>query len=139
MPEGYHLRPGDLLTVSVWKETELQSEVLIRPDGGMSFALAGDVQAAGHTVKELADILQTKVREYIPAAVVTVSVKSILGNQVFVIGKVNKPGLCALTGPMDVMQALKSCGWHDSLRFTQWHQGITPLGRSPQFHTVSLP
>ena len=110
VPEGYHLRPGDLLTVSVWKETELQSEVLIRPDGGMSFALAGDVQAAGHTVKELADILQTKVREFIPAAVVTVSVKSILGNQVFVIGKVNKPGGFVLTGPMDVMQALSLAG-----------------------------
>jgi len=110
VPDGYHLRPGDLLTVSVWKETELQSEVLIRPDGGMSFALAGDVQAAGHTVKELADILQTKVREFIPAAVVTVSVKSILGNQVFVIGKVNKPGGFVLTGPMDVMQALSLAG-----------------------------
>jgi len=34
--DGYLLRPGDLLLVSVWKEADLQSEVLIRPDGGMS-------------------------------------------------------------------------------------------------------
>src|SRR5580658_3580485 len=82
---GYLLRAGDTLTVSVWKETELQAEVLIRPDGGISFALAGDVEAAGHTVKELEDILQTKVRTFLPAAVVTVSVKNVLGNQIFVI------------------------------------------------------
>ena len=29
---AYRLQPGDVLTVSVWKETELQSEVLVRPD-----------------------------------------------------------------------------------------------------------
>jgi len=109
-PEQYHIRAGDLLTVSVWKETELQSEVLVRPDGGISFALAGDVPAAGHTVIELADLLQTKVRAYLPAAVVTVAVKNILGNQIFVIGKVNKPGNFLLIGPMDVMQALSLAG-----------------------------
>ena len=110
VPEGYLLRAGDLLTVSVWKESELQSEVLIRPDGGISFALAGDVQAAGHTVSDLAQMLQQRVREYIPDAVVTVSIKSIMGNQIFVIGKVNKPGGFVLTGPIDVMQALSMAG-----------------------------
>jgi polysaccharide export outer membrane protein len=39
-----------------------------------------------------------------------VSVKTALGNQVFVIGKVNKPGNFLLTGPMDVMQALSLAG-----------------------------
>ncbi len=109
-PEGYRLRAGDMLVVSVWKETELQSDVLIRPDGGISFALAGDMEASGRTVAELADALQQRVREYIPDAVVTVSVKTILGNQIFVIGKVNKPGGFVLNGPIDVMQALSLAG-----------------------------
>ena len=30
---SYKLQPGDVLQVVVWKETDLQSEVLIRPDG----------------------------------------------------------------------------------------------------------
>jgi polysaccharide export outer membrane protein len=47
LPAGYRLQPGDILQVVVWKETDLQSEVLIRPDGGISFPLAGDFQAAG--------------------------------------------------------------------------------------------
>ncbi|MGH8210356.1 MAG: polysaccharide biosynthesis/export family protein [Steroidobacteraceae bacterium] len=110
LPDGYLLRPGDVLVVSVWKETELQNEVLIRPDGGISFALAGDLRAAGHTVAELTQMLQKRVREYIPDAVVTVSVKTVLGNQIFVIGKVNKPGAFPLSGPIDVMQALSLAG-----------------------------
>ena len=38
---AYRLQPGDVMTVQVWKETELQAEVLVRPDGGFSFPLAG--------------------------------------------------------------------------------------------------
>jgi polysaccharide export outer membrane protein len=108
--EGYLLRAGDTLVVSVWKETELQADVLIRPDGGISFPLAGDLQAAGHTVAEVTATVQAKVRGFIPDAVVTVAVKTAMGNQVFVIGKVNKPGNFLLSGPLDVMQALSLAG-----------------------------
>jgi polysaccharide biosynthesis/export protein len=108
--EGYLLRPGDILVVSVWKETDMQGEVLIRPDGGISFALAGEMQAAGHTVAEVTKLLEARVRKYVPDAVVTVSVKAINGNRVYVIGKVNRPGDFPLNGPMDVMQALSLAG-----------------------------
>lgn len=108
--QGYKLRPGDLLTVSVWKETDLQGDVLIRPDGGISFALAGEVPAAGHTVAELTSMLETRIRKYIPDAVVTVVVKAPVGNRIYVVGKVNKPGDFPLIGPIDVMQALSLAG-----------------------------
>jgi polysaccharide export outer membrane protein len=110
LPPGYQLRPGDTLLVSVWKETDLQSEVLIRPDGGMSFALAGELQAAGHTVAELTSMLETRIRKFIPDAVVTVSVKAAAGNRIYVVGKVTRPGDFPLVGPMTVMQALSLAG-----------------------------
>lgn len=109
-PPGYLLQPGDVLQVVVWKETDLQSEVLIRPDGGISFALAGDLQAAGHTTDEVRAALESRVRKLIPDAVVTVQVKAANGNRVFVIGKVNHPGDFALNRPIDVMQALSLAG-----------------------------
>jgi polysaccharide export outer membrane protein len=108
--DGYLLRPGDLLLISVWKETDLQSEVLIRPDGGISFALAGELAAAGHTVGELTNLLETRIRKFIPDAVITVTVKAAGGNRIFVIGKVTRPGDFPLTGPTDVMQALTLAG-----------------------------
>jgi polysaccharide export outer membrane protein len=107
---SYKLQPGDVLQVVVWKETDLQSEVLIRPDGGISFPLAGDLTAAGLTTDELRIALQTRVRKLIPDAVVTVSVKAPNGNRVFVIGKVNRPGDFPLLRPTDVMQALSLAG-----------------------------
>ena len=107
---GYKLHPGDVLIVNVWKETDLQGDVLIRPDGGMSFALAGELQAAGRTVSELTALLETRVRKFVPDAVVTVAVKAVAGNRVYVIGKVNHPGDFPLSGPIDVMQALSLAG-----------------------------
>jgi polysaccharide export outer membrane protein len=110
IPDGYRLQPGDLLQVVVWKETDLQSEVLIRPDGGISFALAGDIQAAGLTTDQLRAELETRVRKLVPGGVVTVSVKAPNGNRIFVIGKVARPGDFPLLRPVDVMQAISMAG-----------------------------
>ncbi|HEY0803286.1 MAG TPA: polysaccharide biosynthesis/export family protein [Steroidobacteraceae bacterium] len=122
--DGYKLQPGDLLQVVVWKETDLQSEVLIRPDGGISFALAGDMQAAGRTTDELRAELESRVRKLVPGAVVTVSVKAANGNRVFVIGKVNRPGDFALNRPIDVMQAISLAG------------GVTPFASADRIRVL---
>jgi polysaccharide export outer membrane protein len=108
--DHYALRPGDVVQISVWKETDLQADVLIRPDGGISFPLAGSLQAAGHTVAELTAELETRIRKFIPDAVVTVTVKNAAGNRIYVLGKVNRPGDFPLIGPIDVMQALTLAG-----------------------------
>jgi polysaccharide export outer membrane protein len=107
---GYQLQPGDILQVTVWKETELTGEVLIRPDGGMSFPLAGELHAAGHTIAELTALLEKRIRKYEPDAAVTISIKAASGNRVYVIGKVNHPGDFPLNRPTDVMQALSLAG-----------------------------
>ena len=107
---SYLVQPGDTLSVTVWREQDLQGEVLVRPDGGMSFPLAGEVEAAGHTVEDIRKTLQTRLKKYIPDPVVTVVVKKAEGSRIFVVGKVNKPGDFALFRPIDVMQALSLAG-----------------------------
>jgi polysaccharide biosynthesis/export protein len=108
--DSYRVQPGDVLTISVWKERDLQGEILVRPDGGVSFPLAGDVSADGKTTQELTDALAAKLKRYIPDPVVTVSVKQIGGNRVYVLGKVNRPGEYMFSKPVDVMQALALAG-----------------------------
>ncbi len=108
--DAYRVQPGDVLTISVWKEHDLQGEILVRPDGGLSFPLAGDVDADGKTTQELTDTLVEKLKKYIPDPVVTVAVKQIGGNHVYVLGKVNRPGEFTFTKPVDVMQALALAG-----------------------------
>src|ERR1700756_2996348 len=107
---SYRVQPGDVMTVSVWKETELQSEVLVRPDGGFSFPLAGDVDAVGKTVEEIRSLLVDRLKRFIPSPVVTVAVKQIGGNRIYVVGRVNRAGDFPLSSPIDVMQAIALAG-----------------------------
>lgn len=103
---GYTVKPGDTLLVSVWKEPDLQGDVLVTPDGAFAFPLVGQVDARGKTVTELQKILTERLSKYISDPVVTVAVKDIRGNKVYVIGQVNKPGEFIVNPRVDVVQAL---------------------------------
>jgi polysaccharide export outer membrane protein len=107
---NYQLQPGDVVNVSVWKEPDLTSELLVRPDGAITLPLAGQIDAAGHTVEEVRSSIDSRLRKYIPDPAVTVTLKQALGNQIFVLGKVNRPGNYAIPRPVDVVQALSLAG-----------------------------
>ena len=113
-PDDYRIGPEDVLEISVWKEEELQREVLVRPDGGVSFPLAGDVQVEGRTPLEVEKEITKRVQQYIPEAVVTVSVKTVSGYTIFVNGKVKQPGKFVVGRYMDVMQAITLAGGLDT-------------------------
>jgi polysaccharide export outer membrane protein len=105
----YRIGSGDVLDISVWKEEGLMKDVLVRPDGGISFPLIGDLHAAGKTVDEVTDEIIQKLSNYLSDPVVTVAFKQI-NHKVFVLGKVNKPGEYLALGKVDVMQALAMAG-----------------------------
>ena len=52
----YTVKPGDILSIAVWKEPDLTSPatgVLVGPDGTFFFPLVGQVDARGKGVLEL--------------------------------------------------------------------------------------
>jgi polysaccharide export outer membrane protein len=109
-PAGYRVEPEDVLGITVWKEEGLQKEVLVRPDGGISFPLVGEIQAAGRTADELRVEIAERLRKVINDPVVTVAVLKIAGYKVYVIGRVNKPGEFVAGRYIDVLQALTMAG-----------------------------
>jgi polysaccharide biosynthesis/export protein len=107
----YRLHAGDKIEVSVWKELEMQKpSVIIRPDGKFSFPLAGDIVAAGKTVSEVRQEIETRLKTYIPEPVVTVGVTEVGGNVAYVIGQVAKPGALVMNPTINVLQALSLAG-----------------------------
>jgi polysaccharide export outer membrane protein len=108
--QDYRLHAGDSITVSVWKELELQRKVIIRPDGRFSFPLAGEVQAAGRSAEQVRLDIEAKLKKYIPEAVVAVLVEDVSGNRIYVVGQVNKPGMYVMNPELTVLQALSLAG-----------------------------
>jgi polysaccharide biosynthesis/export protein len=106
----YTLNAGDILNISVWKEEGLDREVVVLPDGMISFPLAGHIRAAGMTPADLQVLIATRLVPYISNPIVSVSVKQTAGNFVYVVGQVRRPGAFPLAGVVDVMQALSIAG-----------------------------
>ena len=106
----YRIGPEDVLHISVWKEEDLDRKVVVRPDGGVSFPLAGDVQVSGRTPLEVQDEIRSRLQRYVPDAEVTVSIDEISGYTVFVLGEVAEPGQFTLGRYVDVVQALTLAG-----------------------------
>jgi len=106
----YRIGPEDVLHISVWKEEDLDRKVLVRPDGGVSFPLAGDIQVSGRTPLEVQDEIRSRLQRYVPDAEVTVSVDKISGYTIFVLGEVDEPGQFTLGRYVDVVQALTLAG-----------------------------
>ncbi len=133
-PDEYRIGPEDVLDISVWKEEELQREVLVRPDGGISFPLAGDIQVDGKTPQEVEQEITTRIQKYIPEAVVTVSVKTVSGYTIFVNGKVKSPGKFVVGRYMDVMQAITLAGGLDTFAKGNSIQVIRRVGSKQVVH-----
>lgn len=106
----YRIQPGDKLDVMVWKEPDLTKEVLVSPDGRISFPLTGNISVKGKSLAQVEQEIANRISGYIPDPVVTVSAKELAGHKIFVIGKVNKPGEYVVNRDVDVMQALSMAG-----------------------------
>ncbi|WP_027149164.1 polysaccharide biosynthesis/export family protein [Methylobacter tundripaludum] len=106
----YRLNPGDKLEITVWQEENLKQEVVVLPDGTISFPLVGHVPAAGKTTEDLVRLLQERLDKFIPDSEINVRLLAAEGNLVYVTGEVAHPGQFVMKGPMDVMQALSMAG-----------------------------
>src|SRR5262245_15663781 len=133
----YRLHAGDRITISVWKELDLQRKVMIRPDGRFSFPLTGEVQAAGRTPDEVRIEIENSLKKFIPEAVVTVIVEEFNGNRVYVIGQVTKPGMYVMNPSLNVLQALSLAG--GSTRFAKLDNISIIRGSGPAQKTLPFP
>ncbi len=71
----YTINKGDVLEISVWQWPDLLKEVIVRPDGKVTFPLVGDIQAEGITLTELDNLLTKKLTEFIRSPEVSVMIK----------------------------------------------------------------
>lgn len=110
-PEAaYLLGAEDVVKISVWKDEHLTQEVVVRPDGMISFPLVGDVPAAGRTVEDVRLELVKRLNKFVPNPHVSVLAIKLHSYKIYVTGRVNKPGEFLVGHYTDVLQALSLAG-----------------------------
>lgn len=108
--DSYVIGPSDVLAITVWKEPTLSGSILVRPDGMISLALLGDIQASGMTPLQLSDQITTKLRKYIQDPNVSVVINQIHSKVVYLLGEVVKRGPVEMTPGMTLLEAIASAG-----------------------------
>lgn len=106
----YVIGPNDLLSITVWREEQLSTDVEVRPDGKISVPLLDDVQAAGLTPVALKQVITERLSEFVAAPNVTVVVKASRSKLVYLLGQVARPGAVNYIADMRVSDAIAVAG-----------------------------
>jgi polysaccharide biosynthesis/export protein len=107
---GYIIQPGDVLQIRVFNQPDMSAKARVRDDGKISVPFLNDVVVAGSEPNALAKQLQSKLKEFINAPVVTVSLEEPRPFQVAIVGELVKPGLYQVPVGAGVLQALAAAG-----------------------------
>lgn len=108
--DDYYLRAGDTIEIRFFITPELNTSVLIRPDGKISLELIDDVKAEGLTCEELDKVLTEEYEKQLNKTLITVVARSLDGQNVYVAGEVYSPRVIPMTGKLNALQAIFIAG-----------------------------
>jgi len=104
------IKPGDTLKISVWKYSDLNANLVVGPDGHISYMYLGDILVAGKTVEDLRQIITEKLdQKYVANPRVDIQIETQLP-MVFVVGEVVKPGSYPYQPGLDPLKAVALAG-----------------------------
>jgi protein involved in polysaccharide export with SLBB domain len=106
----YCIQSGDVLAVKFAYDTNLDEQVVVRPDGKISLQLIEEVTAEGKQPSDLAKELADKYGKFLREPKVAVIVRDFAGMKVYVGGEVYSPRMLALNGQMTALQAVLGAG-----------------------------
>lgn len=119
----YRIKPGDTLQVEVLEDPSLNRNVLVLPDGSISFPMAGTVKAGGRSVDSVAGALAEEMAENFavaPSVLVSVAALAPKGPvradagpalmNVYILGEANTPGRKEVLPGTTLIQFLAEAG-----------------------------
>ena len=92
--QEYRISAGDILKITVFKNPDLTEDLRVSEGGGISFPLIGTVDIAHLTLPEAERKIAKLLRDggFVLDPQVNILLTQALGNQVAVLGQVNRPG-----------------------------------------------
>src|SRR2546425_9981896 len=106
----FKLGPDDVVEVFVYKEQELSTTAVVRPDGKISLPLIGELSVNGKSAVELQKEIAQRFTQFIAQPTVNVIVKEVNSAKVSVLGEVKTPGMYKIKDRATVLDALALAG-----------------------------
>jgi polysaccharide export outer membrane protein len=104
----YRMGTGDVLRITVYGQPDLTTEARVGESGGINFPLIGEVKLAGITPAQGETEIASRLSKggFILKPFVTLNVVQYRGQQISVLGRVNRPGKYSLEKVSRVSDAL---------------------------------
>jgi protein involved in polysaccharide export with SLBB domain len=107
----YKLGPGDVLDIEVLGDVNTQASSVVGPDGKMYFYLLPGIDVWGLTLgqarERIVEGMQRLIREQQP---VSLTLRKAENQRIWLLGRLNKPGIYSMAGPMTLLEALSEAG-----------------------------
>lgn len=107
---AYVIGISDVLAINVWKDADLSTEAVVRPDGTITMPLVGDLKAAGRTTDDLKGEIKQRLARYVQDPVVTVALSEVNSYRFTVTGNVAHPGVFSAKYYLTVSEAVALAG-----------------------------
>jgi polysaccharide biosynthesis/export protein len=130
---------GDVVSINIWDQKDLNTEATIRPDGTITMPLVGDIKASGQTPTALREKIKQLLTNYIKLSAgneVTVAVKAWKSYRFTVQGEVGRPGVYTSDEWITVADVLALAG--GPTRFAD-RGGITLLRTDASGQRLNIP
>lgn len=107
----YTVGNDDILVISVLQPEQIINEVMVSPDGTITFPYIGDVMVKGMTITKVQDEIRQRLSDgYLKYPSVVVSLKESRSRKFFVYGEVIRPGPYPMDDKMSVLRAISMSG-----------------------------
>lgn len=136
--EAYRVAAPDVLAIRVGPEPGIVRELVIRPDGFISFDLVGDVEVEGKTIEEIRGDLTARLRDYLVAPDVSVGLTTSNSRKYFVFGEVGTKGAFPLIGRVTVLEAFGGAGGGTMFAALRSARLVRPTEEGGQVYAIDL-
>lgn len=110
-PESaYLIAGGDLLNIRVYDQDAISTHARVGPDGKIALPLVGEIEARDQSPAALARLIEARLKPFIVAPSVAITVEEAQSVKISVVGEVAHPGVFAITPGTCVVQALALAG-----------------------------
>ena len=109
--QDYHLGPGDIMDISVWRRPEISRQnIVVAPDGVISLPKVGIISVSGQTIANITKTITDILSKSYEHPQVTIIVRQFHNNKAFVLGRVSEPGVVNFPGDGTLLEALALAG-----------------------------
>lgn len=111
--EEYVVGPLDSLQIFVWRNPELSTSVVVRPDGRITIPLIDDLEVTGKTPAVLAEEIEEELAAFIADPIVQVIVSGFQGplsRQVRVVGQAQQPAALPYRNKLTLLDVMVQVG-----------------------------